>query len=368
MNRTITSLHVTRALRSGLCFPLLLLAGSLGVGYGVWRVARPEAAHSAAEAAAAEALSRARALEAFVSSDASPLVEKAHQENLAAVKRATGSLDTCFSKYSEGAAPFAASLTGWGMRFTVLYRAGVETAQRKQEHSWTAQLVQGKFSEHVVSEPRLEADVMEVMKQFNYDLTASRNALMTDLEARLTEAKLPGTLKDQALGQFRAGFEIQVKQLLRNLPGQSVGIGIGSLAAGIVAQEAVQQMIRVVLAQAAARMATSAAASGGAAASAAAVGGAGGTLITPGVGTAIGLAGGFIAGAAVDWWMTAEFEQKIAGQCRSFLQATRDSLITGPQGLEALLVSEADRMHTAVQRAVIDSLRSAPVEDTPALP
>ena len=83
-------------------------------------------------------------------------------------------------------------------------------------------------------------------------------------------------------------------------------------------------------------------------------------MLAPGVGTAIGLAGGFIAGAAVDWWMTDQFEEKVSLQCRQFLKKTRDSLITGPQGLQAMLTQEATRTGEVVDRALSDTLRNSP--------
>ena len=216
--------------------------------------------------------------------------------------------------------------------------------------------MQEKFAEHVVSDERLEADVMETMKQFAFDLDASRNELAASLEEGLRGSSLESSLPAEQLRNFRSTLTDRMKQLLAAMPTQSVGIGTGSLAAGIAAEESVRLLIRTILAQGAARAATTAAAAGGATATAAAAGAAGGTAVAPGVGTAICIAGGFPAGAAVDWWMTDEFEDRISAQCRSFLEESKTALLNGADGLDALIVSELNRRSTSASDAVRQSL------------
>jgi hypothetical protein len=298
----------------------------------------------------------AAARRVFLEETATPLLSAAHARDMAAADRARQQISEHFARYAEGIPKFASSLTGWGMRFRILYRKGVETAKRKPEHSWTAALVQEKFAEHVVSDARLEADITETMKQFAFDLEASRNELAASLEAGLRGSPLHARLPASQLTAFRSDLVERMNALLAAMPTQSVTIGTGSLAAGIAAEESVRLLIRTVLAQGAARAATTAAAAGGATATAAAAGAAGGTAVAPGVGTAIGIAGGFLAGAAVDWWMTDEFEDRISAQCRLFLEESKSALLTGPDGLEALISSELQRRQTSAGDALQQSL------------
>lgn len=298
----------------------------------------------------------AAARRVFLEETATPLLSAAHARDMAAADRARQQISDHFARYAEGIPKFASSLTGWGMRFRILYRKGVETAKRKPEHSWTAALVQEKFAEHVVSDARLEADITETMKQFAFDLEASRNELAASLEAGLRSSPLHARLPASQLTAFRSDLVERMNALLAAMPTQSVTIGTGSLAAGIAAEESVRLLIRTVLAQGAARAATTAAAAGGATATAAAAGAAGGTAVAPGVGTAIGIAGGFLAGAAVDWWMTDEFEDRISAQCRLFLEESKSALLTGPDGLEALISSELQRRQTSAGDALQQSL------------
>ena len=115
------------------------------------------------------------------------------------------------------------------------------------------------------------------------------------------------------------------------------------------------------VAQLAARIATTAAASGGAAGGAAAAGAGGGTAVAPGVGTVIGLAGGFLVGALVDWWMTDEFEEEVARQCHEFLGSTKASLLEGDQGLKQIMLQQVEHAAGAYEEAVQQSLKP-PVE------
>jgi hypothetical protein len=293
---------------------------------------------------------------AFFSSTASPLLEAAHSRHAAALQRALDAIDTTFASYSDGAPKFANALTGWGLRFKILYRKGVESAERKPDHSWTAALVQEQFNLHVVSEQKLEADLRAILAQLSFDLEASRNELAASLDAALRTSDFPVSVKTDTLASFSSALSKDIPALLASMPNQSVAVGTGSLAAGFAAEEAVRNLIRVVMAQAAARIATSAAAAGGAAASASAAGAAGGTALAPGIGTIIGVAGGFIAGAAVDWWMTDAFEEKITAQTRSFLSQSKSALVEGDHGLASLLRSEISRHEAATTAALRSSL------------
>lgn len=335
---------------------LLLLAAAAAVFFQVKQTAQPDAAVAAAETAEKKRTQEQLAMDAFLTREAAKLLSETHRKDMAAVQRALDSLRANFKRYGEGIPAFTSALTGWGTRMKIVYRSSVEAIERKDTHYWTASLVQEKFDEHVLSDARLEKDVLEVMKQFAYELETNRNEMLVNLEVSLHAADLPATAKQLALRNFREQTRGRIRELLARLPGQSVGVGVGSLAAGIVAEEAVRHLIRAVIAQAATRIA---AVSGGAAAGAAAAGGAGGTVVAPGVGTAIGLAGGLIVGAVVDWWLTDEFKDKVAAECRKFLSSTEVALVTGGKGLEKLLLDHVSNSRSASREAVSRTLAAA---------
>ena len=241
----------------------VLLAGATAVFFQAKRTADPDTATAAAEAGDAARDESRREMNAFLTREAAKLLDETHRKDLAAVQRALDSLRANFKSYSEGIPEFTDALTGWGTRMKIVYRTSVETIERKDIHSWTASVVQEKFDEHVLSDKRLEADVLEVMKQFAYELEANRNEMLVNLEVRLHSSELPPTAKELALRNFREQTRERIKELLASMPNQSLAVGVGSITAGIVAEEAVRQLIRAVIAQAATRIAASAAVSGG---------------------------------------------------------------------------------------------------------
>ncbi len=333
---------------------LLLLAASGGIFYKVYDAAHSEslANHEDADRQLLE-----KQLNQFLADDAKPLLAQTRDKDLKAITAALNATDAVFKKYGEGVPKFASDMTGWGTRFKVIWRKGVESAEGKQEHTWTQELVQEKFARHVMSDASLERDVMAVLKQFAYDLQANRNEMLATLQMRLEASHLPISVKNLAMQEIRGNFEQRLQSLLKDLPGNSVAIGVGSLTAGIVAEEAVRQIVRAVVAQVAARLAASAAASGGIAGGAATAGASGGTAMAPGVGTVIGLAGGFIVGALVDWWMTDKFEEEISKQCQEFLDTTKAQLVNSDQGLRLLMTAQVEQSSAAYEKALQASLQ-----------
>ncbi len=346
----------------GLAAGLLLLGAGAVTLQRTWQQAKNEeaaASVAAAEEAALQAEMKLRGkVSGFLQDGAAPLLAQARARDLAAVNRALASLDDRFAGYASGVDAFTHDLTAWSTRFRLIWRKSVETAKRREIPEGTAKLVRDKFDKHVVSDVRLEADVLAVMQQFAYEMEAGRNELLGSLRTKLEAADLPVEVKQVALADFKIRYEEQLKSLLSRLPGNSVMVGVGGITAGIVTEEAVRQMVRVVLTQAAARLAGGAMASGGAAATAVAAGGTGGTAVAPGVGTAVGVVGGFLVGAVVDWWMTDQFEADVKLDVMAFLAQTRATLISGPQGLEAMLKAQVDHTSGVWERSVAGSFQT----------
>jgi hypothetical protein len=109
----------------------------------------------------------------------------------------------------------------------------------------------------------------------------------------------------------------------------------------------------------AAQLGASAAAAGGGAMAGGAGGGATlGSLAGP-AGTVVGIGAGLVVGAAIDWWMTDRFKDKLAEQCNRFLDSVRDQLIDGTLDQPGLrtVFGEAVRLSDEAQRkAILDVL------------
>ena len=64
---------------------------------------------------------------------------------------------------------------------------------------------------------------------------------------------------------------------------------------------------------------------------------------------------GIVVGAAIDWWMTARFQEQLENRCNAFIDSVQVTLITGTRdkpGVEPLL-AEAVRVTDAAQRRAI---------------
>jgi hypothetical protein len=89
------------------------------------------------------------------------------------------------------------------------------------------------------------------------------------------------------------------------------------------------------------RVGAGAAGRGSTVAAAALTGGEGGTVLAPGVGTAIGAVGGVVVAWAADWWMKKRFKEKVTNECNQMLEEMQKKLWNDPsQGL-ALSFSQA---------------------------
>ena len=341
----------------GMLAGALLMIAAGGVFYRVWNMATPATVAPVVDTSATERTELTAKLTKFFDEDARPLLAKTRGQDLAAIATVLNSLDATFKRYAEGVPKFASDLTGWGTRTKILYRKAVETAEQKEQHTWTQELIKDKFSKHVMSDVALEKDLIEIMKQFNFDLEANRNQMLASLQTKLVAANLPVKVKDLELAEFKADFGDKLSALLKSMPQQSLSVGVGSITSGIVAEEAVRQIVRTIIAELAVRLASSAAAAGGAVGGAAAAGATGGSAIAPGVGTVIGLAGGFLVGALVDWWMTDEFEEKVTKQCHGFLDNTKASLLEGDGGLKKVLTQQIETCAAAYEKATQSSLQ-----------
>ena len=60
----------------------------------------------------------------------------------------------------------------------------------------------------------------------------------------------------------------------------------------------------------------------------------------------------------MDWWMTEEFEATVKQDVTAFLTQTRTTLISGPQGLEALLKTQVENTSAVWERSITGSFQS----------
>jgi hypothetical protein len=207
-----------------------------------------------------------------------------------------------------------------------------------------AAYVNEKFRRQIISEDQLQQDVSSVLRQFEEDLAANRNRLYAQMSLPLAQIRCTQPLEGPNFERFREQTQRQAAQLARLLAGDTVAAGIAefsmSWAATDVSQAIAARVVAQILTRVGATMAVEGIEAGGATAGAAAAGGGAGSAVGP-AGTVIGLGIGIVIGAAVDWWLSDQFEAKVSGQCHQFLSMLDHRLTDGSAGTPGLRQSLA---------------------------
>jgi len=262
-----------------------------------------------------------------------PLIEVYDRKNRQAADRAIVTLKDRFQQLHRGIPAFADDITGWGTRFGVVGRMSSDLWQKWWHENQNANGVQvyvsSKFQSHVISDEKLKVAVEGTVTQFQEDLAANRNELLSQVRTVLHREDIPVRL------QFdENSFRKFAEDVMRRANALTVSMGQRSLASFILTETAsgVVGAIATRLAiTGGTYLATTLGAAGGATVGGTAVGGGAGTVVTPGVGTVIGAGIGLIVGAIIDWWMTEDFKVKISGECSRFLNELEHFVIQGPK-------------------------------------
>ena len=257
------------------------------------------------------------------------ILNQEEERNRAAMERARQQLASNFARYRRGVPEFAEDLTTWGTRYKI---AKAALADWWSDSNEARKVATDQFAKFVVSDQQLQRDVIATIDQFSSDLEANRNIMLNELHEKVSIAAVPCASTDLSSSNLTGACTEEVKSLLARRSADSLVVGVIATGGGFVAGEA--KIVTKLLSSMATRVATGAAARGSAVAAGAIAGGEGGTIITPGVGTAIGIVGGIVVGGAVDWWMEGRFKEKVTNECTQILNDMEESLWNDPkQGL-----------------------------------
>jgi hypothetical protein len=264
-----------------------------------------------------------------------PLLDDFDQRNVAAADRALATLHARIARHRAGVDHFARDVRSWGTRFGVIGRYTGDLwrkVRRRDDGSHVAVYVNEKFRQQVISEDQLQQDVAAVLRQFDDDLAANRNRLYTRMSLPLATIRCKTPLVGANYDQFREQTQRQSGMLAKSLAGDTVVAGIAEFSASWAATDVSQALASRVVTQILTRVGTSLAVegieAGGATAGGAAAGGGAGSVGGP-AGTIIGLGVGLIIGAAVDWWLSDQFEAHVQQQCNQFLSLLDRRLCEG---------------------------------------
>ena len=301
-------------------------------------------------------------VEAIYVNDIVPLLDESLKRKQDAAGRALAILHKRLDGHRKGIPAFAEDVTSWGTRFGVVGRSTRDAYRKvrgKRDAETTRRYVERKFRDHVMTEIALEAAVGAAVEQFRSDLEADRNTLMTDIRVPLKASGAPILVSEPEWESIRRDIVKQGADLAMSGSTVSVANAAASFAAGEIAGISGRYVVVQILARVGpmlgARLAASGvAAGGGAMVGAAGGGGAVGSAGGP-AGTIIGVGVGLVAGAAIDWWMTARFQEQLQNRCEGFVDSVQLALITGSKespGVDPLL-AEAVRVTDAAQRRAI---------------
>ena len=165
-----------------------------------------------------------------------------------------------------------------------------------------------------------------MIAQFASDLEANRNLMLSELREKVSTSAVPCASTRLGATDLASAFWNEEQPLIKARSTQSPIIGALATGGGFIAGNAATQIVARLLASMTARVASGAAARGSAVAAGALVGGEGGTMLEPGVGTAIGVIGGIIVGGAVDWWTEKSFKEKVTAECNQILMEMENNL------------------------------------------
>jgi hypothetical protein len=297
-----------------------------------------------------------------------PLLASFGARNAQAVERALGTLHERMDIHRRQIGPFTKDISSWHTRFGILRRYPSDlwrrfrgTGDLQQVHEY----VNAKFRKHILSERRLQQDVVAVLGQFNSDMAASRNELYSQLLLPLQKIKTIQPVADVSVDRIQAEMRRRADAIGHSMAPDTIATGIAGVAGGWIAADVAQGMTSRIVAQILTRVGTAMAAegiaAGGATVEGSAAGGGVGSFAGP-VGTIIGIGVGLVIGAIVDWRLSKHFEAKVSEQCNFFLSEL-ESRIRDTRGQTPGLRQTLSKVVELTDRAQEESVRNA-LEET----
>ncbi len=340
--------------KSALSIALLLMALLVGISMigTAWWISQPHQEtesevrdrHEADLARQKEALRQRREV---LSRQLQDLVGTEEKANQVAILRAKSSLDDAFRQFSNKIPLFTEEVTSLEGRIRIA--ANVVEDQVTGSHE-TEKLVSEYFEKNVASKQEVSLAITKVLAQFQSDLVANRNHMLSTAALRIQEADigvLSVSYSAEALDAQLAAKREQAAPSIRNIP----AVTAFSLGGGVITEMAFQAMIARMFGYAA-----------GATATGTASGTAGGTLISPGVGTVIGFVVGMAAGIAVDHLMNERMKANITRETVSTLNEMQNEIWSNAKvGLNVRLtglVTATKESHSAALTSIIREEKS----------
>ncbi len=145
------------------------------------------------------------------------LVHTEEEANRIAILRAKNSLDDAFKSFSNRIPQFTEEITGWEARYKIASSMIVDHLTGSHEME---SLVSEYFEKHVASKQDVLFAISKVSAQFQNDLIANRNHMLSEAALRIQEADLElpsANFSAEALSGHLAAKREQLAAPLRNI-------------------------------------------------------------------------------------------------------------------------------------------------------
>ena len=313
----------------------------------------------------------------FYKRDLVPLLDKSRDQNLESAAKAVDRLHEIFERFRAGVPDFAADVTSWSTRFSLLQHMTNDAwtnywkAKTDQGSEQVKEYMLAKFQVHIMSPGALQQGLDAALAQFKDDVTASRNLLLREMKLALSTSDVRLDFPTPDFDAFERDFQDHIARSVAALATASVENAVVTFVAGSVGtlafEQLVSQILRTLATEAVLAGLEAAAAGGSSMAGGGAVGGAAGWLGGP-AGAAIGVGAGLALGAFVDWWLTEEFKANLTEELTRYLDNLERGMIDGVAaegdrpaqiGLRTTLRSAVDTFHAIQSQAVLTALAEA---------
>ncbi len=197
---------------------------------------------------------------------------------------------------------------------------------------------------------------------FREAIEANNNKLLANVRASVSRSDLPH-IPIVDYGEFAAALTDAVQAFATSSARDSVRNAVVTELVSGVGGAAAAKIVGAIGTRIPVMVATSSAAGSGATGTGAAVGAKGGSLGGP-AGTVVGFGVGVVVGVAIDWWMTARFEEKLAGELNKMVDRVQSLLIDETEdgvGLRTALDDICDVVRDAYQESLHDRIVKEPV-------
>lgn len=258
-----------------------------------------------------------------------PVLAQLDIDNAQAVDRAIVNVRGHFETARSGSPEFAESIIGPLDSVKTIWLKGKDVFKNWWNESDAStdlrKHVTWNYEQKVTSGAKMRDALLAAIQQLEEDFRANRNRALQAIASSLSAASLPVAIEvdEKQLDEFcQHQFDKALEMIHANYiaekaaGGTAAAIGLSTVAT-IVAERAIMSAVTAIMAR-----------TGGAVVAGAGGGAAIGSTV-PGAGTAIGAAGGFLAGLAVDMWFSHKTKQRVVNEVNESLSAIEKGIIEG---------------------------------------